>query len=184
MTSDSRLLGRATWEGADLMPTFRFASHPDDEQPDTTVRLLVVTLPREVAPGDSRVQSRWTGVPRCRGRSPAPASAATTTSSPIGFPKLGVFEDGGWNCHQYHSATEYYSDYGSLRRFVSTLPSNFVVGATGLRTEAPRPTATARRPSLSPGGRSRLHLDGEPGLPGRARSASRTRGCHRSTCGC
>ena len=28
------------------------------------------------------------------------------------FPKLGVLEDGGWNTHQFHSATEFYADFG------------------------------------------------------------------------
>ena len=28
------------------------------------------------------------------------------------FPKLGVLEDAGWNTHQFHSATEFYADYG------------------------------------------------------------------------
>ena len=28
------------------------------------------------------------------------------------FPKIGVLEDTGWNCHQFHAATEFFSDYG------------------------------------------------------------------------
>jgi hypothetical protein len=28
------------------------------------------------------------------------------------FPKLGVLKNDGWNCHQFHYATEFFSDYG------------------------------------------------------------------------
>ena len=28
------------------------------------------------------------------------------------FPKLGVLQDDGWNCHQFHAGTEFFSDYG------------------------------------------------------------------------
>ena len=27
-------------------------------------------------------------------------------------PKLGVLQDAGWNCHQFHAGTEFFSDYG------------------------------------------------------------------------
>ena len=56
------------------------------------------------------------------------------------FPKIGVYEgpgergrkQGGWNCHQYHSNTEFYADYG-VYDVELNVPSNFVVGATGIR---------------------------------------------------
>lgn len=50
------------------------------------------------------------------------------------FPKVGVFEPEGWNCHQYHAATEYFSDYG-VYDVAITLPPRYVVGATGLEVE-------------------------------------------------
>ena len=28
------------------------------------------------------------------------------------FPKLGVLQEDGWNCHQFHANTEFFSDYG------------------------------------------------------------------------
>ncbi len=46
------------------------------------------------------------------------------------FPKIGVFQEGGWNCHHYHRATEYFSDYG-VYDVTFTVPQGFVVGATG-----------------------------------------------------
>jgi len=64
------------------------------------------------------------------------------------FPKMCVYERegvrgrevGGWNCHQFHSESEFYSDFGSYDVKV-TVPSDFVVGATGRLAEPPRATA-------------------------------------------
>jgi len=54
------------------------------------------------------------------------------------FPKIGVLEYKGirnasetkWNCHQYHSNSEFYADFGVYNVEI-TLPENYVVGATG-----------------------------------------------------
>lgn len=47
------------------------------------------------------------------------------------FPKIGVLEETGWNCHQFHGNTEFFSDYGIYDVTIST-PKRFVIGATGL----------------------------------------------------
>jgi hypothetical protein len=58
------------------------------------------------------------------------------------FPKLGVLEDGGWNCHQYHAATEFYADFGTYDVRL-TVPEEFVVGSTGVvREERGNPDGT------------------------------------------
>jgi hypothetical protein len=49
------------------------------------------------------------------------------------FPKIGVLEDAGWNTHQFHTATEFYADYGVYDVRI-TLPAPFVLGASGRRT--------------------------------------------------
>lgn len=50
------------------------------------------------------------------------------------FPKIGVLEqDGTWNCHQFHSDTEFYADFGRYQVNI-TLPEHFVVGASGQKT--------------------------------------------------
>ena len=67
----------------------------------------------------------------CRGRSRARERSATTTSSAQWFPKIGVFEDTGWNCHQFHAATEFFSDFG-IYDVRLTVPSGWIVGATGI----------------------------------------------------
>ncbi len=50
------------------------------------------------------------------------------------FPKIGIWKDGAWNCHQYHNATEYFADYG-VYDVSMTVPSHFIVGATGKRID-------------------------------------------------
>jgi hypothetical protein len=55
------------------------------------------------------------------------------------FPKIGVYEApgeryatrGSWNCHQFHSNTEFFADYG-IYDVDLTVPSDYVVGAVGL----------------------------------------------------
>ncbi len=49
------------------------------------------------------------------------------------YPKLGVFWHGAWNCHQYHSTTEFFSDFGTFNVSL-TLPKNYTVGASGVLT--------------------------------------------------
>jgi hypothetical protein len=56
------------------------------------------------------------------------------------FPKIGVYEPagmrgrakGGWNCHAFHANSEFYADYGRYD-VTLTVPSSYVVGATGVR---------------------------------------------------
>jgi hypothetical protein len=49
------------------------------------------------------------------------------------YPKPGVFWHGAWNCHQYHSTTEFFSDFGTFNVHL-TLPLRYVVGASGVPT--------------------------------------------------
>lgn len=49
------------------------------------------------------------------------------------FPKVGVFWNGKWNCHQYHGNTEFFADFGTFDVNVS-IPSNYNFGSTGVVT--------------------------------------------------
>ncbi|MGD0629002.1 MAG: M1 family metallopeptidase, partial [Terracidiphilus sp.] len=49
------------------------------------------------------------------------------------YPKPGLFWHGAWNCHQYHSTTEFFSDFGTFNVHL-TLPQRYVVGASGVPT--------------------------------------------------
>ena len=79
------------------------------------------------------------------------------------FPKLGVLEESGWNCHQFHAGTEFFSDYG-VYDVSLTVPTGWIVGATGAEQRAARQRRRHDDPSLLPGRRSRLRLDDQPRL--------------------
>jgi hypothetical protein len=46
------------------------------------------------------------------------------------FPKIGVWWNGAWNCHQFHNRTEFFADFG-VYDVTLTIPASYVVGATG-----------------------------------------------------
>jgi hypothetical protein len=48
------------------------------------------------------------------------------------FPKVGVWWQGTWNCHQFHVMTEFFSDFG-VYDVKLTVPQNEIVGASGVR---------------------------------------------------
>jgi hypothetical protein len=47
------------------------------------------------------------------------------------FPKVGVFWHGAWNCHQYHSTSEFFADFGVFDVKL-TVPKYEVIGASGV----------------------------------------------------
>ena len=124
-----RLLGDAGAQ--DLTDRLRFIS-PDDNNPDDRT-VFSVPMPTAVAPGDTvNIEFEW--------RSRVPRTFARTGA--IGdfffiaqwFPKIGVLEDTGWNCHQFHASTEFFSDYGVYDVRI-TVPTGWVLGATGIGQE-------------------------------------------------
>ncbi|MGD2113823.1 MAG: M1 family metallopeptidase, partial [Acidobacteriota bacterium] len=118
-------------EAVDLTTDARHVAPDDGNEHDRTV--LAVPLPRPVGPGETiEVEMEWRAkVPRTFARTGYRGDYFFIAHW---FPKLGVFEGAdGWSCHQYHSNTEYYSDYG-VYRVDLTVPEGFVVGATGRET--------------------------------------------------
>ena len=128
---------RVWFEGAtaadDVIHTFRYRQ-PDDGRPeDRTVFSL--DLPRAVAPGETiAVEIVWESqLPRVRRRTGAKGDFLLVAQW---FPKLGVYEGGrGWNCHQFHRSTEFFSDYGTYDVTLD-LPEKYAghVGASGVKT--------------------------------------------------
>jgi hypothetical protein len=51
------------------------------------------------------------------------------------FPKVGVWWQGAWNCHQFHGSTEFFADFG-VYDVKLTIPQNEVVGASGVQTSS------------------------------------------------
>jgi hypothetical protein len=131
-------------DGTDLLKSVAFDAPNDGNADDRTV--IRVPLPSPVGPGgEVRFTAAFTAqLPRIFARS---GYAGNYHLVGQWFPKLGVYEPaglrgrqaGGWNCHQYHANSEFYADYGSFDVRI-TVPSRFVVGATGrLQGKTPRP---------------------------------------------
>ncbi|MFQ5817709.1 MAG: M1 family metallopeptidase [Terriglobia bacterium] len=127
-----RVLPRGGFAEADLTGQMRFAA-PDDNNPDDET-VLVVPLPRPVRRGETiQVEIRWQSkIPRTFSRTGFRGNFFFLAHW---FPKLGVFEAAGtWNCHQFHAATEFFSDYGVYDVKI-TVPRGWKVGATGVAVE-------------------------------------------------
>jgi len=95
----------------DVFPTFRYR-RPDDSNPDDRT-VFSVDLPWRVEPGQSVVvRLEWESqLPRVRRRT---GSKDDFVMAGQWFPKIGVYETGrGWNCHQFHSNSEFFADYGT-----------------------------------------------------------------------
>ena len=111
----------------DLTPRRRFIA-PDDGNPDDQT-VLQVPLPAAVVPGETvNIEVTWSAkVPRTFARTGTIGSYYFIAQW---FPKLGVLEDAGWNCHQFHAGTEFFADYGVYDVQV-TVPAGWVLGASG-----------------------------------------------------
>ena len=115
----------------DISATMEYIWPDDGNEHDRTV--LRVELPKQVAPGQSiRVELQWQAkVPRTFARTGVRGDYFFLAQW---FPKIGVFEENGtWNCHQFIQ-TEFFADFGNYDVNM-TVPSGWVVGATGKETE-------------------------------------------------
>ena len=127
-----------TADGTDLTKAITF-EHPDDNNADDQTVIRVV-LPEPVPAGGSiTLDITFT--------SKLPQVFARTCFKDdfylVGqwYPKLGVYEpagmrgraSSGWNCHQFHASSEFYANYGTFAVDI-TVPSGYVLGATGVRT--------------------------------------------------
>ena len=135
-----------TLGGADLLREARFES-PDDGNPDDRT-LLAIPLPAPVPPGgEIALEIAW------RSRIPKVFARAGYVRDfyMIGqwYPKVAVFEprgrrrraEPGWNAHQYHAHSEFYSDWGDYRVAI-TLPERFVVASAGTLVKETRGKGT------------------------------------------
>jgi hypothetical protein len=112
----------------DLTAQLQFVQ-PDDANPhDRTVARLPLEAP--VRPGGSiEVDVEFVAqLPAILARTGHAGSFAMVAQW---FPKLGVFRNGTWNCHQYHRNTEFFADFG-VYDVTLTVPQAAVVGATGV----------------------------------------------------
>jgi hypothetical protein len=123
--------------GADLRPSLTFEAPDDGNRQDRTVAR--VRLPQPVAPGGTialDIAFRAT-LPKAYARTGYEGDYVLVGQW---YPKIAVYEPaglrgraaGGWNAHQFHADSEFYADFGHYRVAI-TLPTRFVVGATGAR---------------------------------------------------
>jgi hypothetical protein len=123
----------------DLAPAMRFTAPDDGNTLDHTV--MQVKLARPIAPNET---VRFHIVFHDK----FPISIARNgwkrdfIMGGQWFPKVGVFwkkstdpqgARGAWNCHQYHSTTEFFADFGAFDVKLN-VPNRYIVGASGVPT--------------------------------------------------
>lgn len=50
------------------------------------------------------------------------------------FPKIGVLEEDGWNCHQFHLESEFFADFGTYDVWMD-VPADNLLAATGVEVK-------------------------------------------------
>jgi hypothetical protein len=112
----------------DLTQQLQFIQPDDGNKDDKTV--VDVPLPKAIAPG-GYVQFKIAF------HDQLPETQARTgwkRDFVLGgqwFPKVGVWWNGAWNCHQFHAMTEFFADFG-VYDVKLTVPQYEVIGATGV----------------------------------------------------
>lgn len=124
-----------TLDGKDLTERIKFIQPDDDNIDDQTV--VSVKLDKPVRPGKSiQLKINFTSkLPKVIARTGYEDDFFLVAQW---FPKIGVYEfpgirnatKAGWNCHQFHANSEFYSDFGVYNVSI-TVPDNFIVGAVG-----------------------------------------------------
>lgn len=116
--------------GLSLVPQF---VQPDDANSmDETV--FKVDLPWPIAPGESiRLDIEF--VSQLPYRAPRTGYVRDDFFVAQWFPKIGVWENDEWNCHQFHAYSEFYADYGDYDVHV-TVPADYIVGASGVLSDS------------------------------------------------
>lgn len=132
----------------DLTERIRFIQPDDDNVNDRTV--VSVELDEPVEPGEwIDLEFAFTSkLPRIIARTGWENTEDGSLFVFAGqwFPKIGVLEPPGrryvpddaergeWSTHQFHANSEFYADFGTYDVSI-TVPSHYVVGATGLRVD-------------------------------------------------
>ncbi|MBD2845585.1 M1 family metallopeptidase [Paenibacillus sp. IB182496] len=144
-TADStgymKLESLQTGQGVNLLPRLHFVQPDDGNTADMTLAKL--RLPDPVYPGDEVTLSMTYEVklPEVFARM---GYAGDFVMAGQWFPKLAKYETAGtrgrvsegWNAHQYHGNSEFYSDFGIYSVKID-VPADYVVAATGFPAQTP-----------------------------------------------
>ncbi|REK71730.1 M1 family metallopeptidase [Paenibacillus paeoniae] len=137
--SHIKLLALQTLEGESLLPRLQY-TQPDDGNP-SDYTLARLRLPEPVPPGKSVTlrMSYEVKLPEVFARM---GYSGDFIMAGQWFPKLAVYEtqgtrgrtSEGWNVHQYHGNSEFYSDFGIYSVRIQ-VPETYTVAATGFQTK-------------------------------------------------
>lgn len=134
-----KLLTLETLNGESLLPRLQYVQPDDGNADDFT--LAKIRLPEPVAPGKSVTLQMGYEVklPEVFARM---GYSGNFVMAGQWFPKLAVYETigtrgrtaEGWNVHQYHGNSEFYSDFGIYSVKIK-VPEAYTVAATGFQTK-------------------------------------------------
>lgn len=149
-TGNMVLTSLTSEEGETLLPRLQYVQPDDGNRKDRT--LATFRLPESVKPGMSvTIKMNFTvKLPEVFARM---GKAGEFVMAGQWFPKIAVYEPAGtrgraaegWNLHQYHGDSEFYSDFGIYSVNIN-VPQQYKVAATGFQTRAP--VITGDRKSL------------------------------------
>lgn len=135
-----KLLTLTTEQGETLLPRLHYVRPDDGNENDYTLAKL--KLPEPVAPGKSVTlhMSFEVKLPEVFARM---GYSGNFVMAGQWFPKLAAYETSGtrgrtnegWNVHQYHGNSEFYSDFGIYSVRIQ-VPESYKVAATGFQTKA------------------------------------------------
>jgi len=112
----------------DLLPSMEYIQPNDSNQYDSTV--IRIKLPQAVRPGEEiSIELDFT----CKLPKIIERTGYSQDFFLLGqwFPKIGVFQDGKWHCHQFFPTSEFFADFGNYEVEL-TLPKQYITGATGI----------------------------------------------------
>ena len=115
----------------DLTSQIKFVAPDDANSDDRTV--FQVKLPRPIAPNES-VQFKIAFHDQFGQVFARTGYKRDFIMGVQWFPKVGVWWQGAWNCHQFHSTTEFFADFGTYEVKL-TVPQNEVVAASGVQLD-------------------------------------------------
>lgn len=134
-----KLLTLQTLEGESLLPRLHYVQ-PDDGNPNDYT-LVKLRLPEPVLPGKSVTlrMSYEVMLPEVFARM---GYSGNFIMAGQWFPKVAVYETAGtrgrtaegWNVHQYHGNSEFYSDFGIYSVKIN-VPDSYLVAATGYQSK-------------------------------------------------
>lgn len=143
-----KLESLTTTEGESLLPRLHYVQPDDGNEQDRTLAKL--RLPEPVPPGESITLHLGFQVklPQVFARM---GYAGDFIMAGQWFPKLAKYETSGtrgrsqegWNTHQYHGNSEFYSDFGIYNVKIS-VPSGYTVAATGFPSQPATDDGTSK----------------------------------------